>query len=64
MKIKIIQNCFIAGKAHIIGDLVEVGDQNARELIQMERAVPHRAEAKAPVSAPAQEQKREDRKRG
>lgn len=48
MKIKIIQNCFIAGKPHRIGDVLEVGDQNGRQLIQMERAVPHREDAKAP----------------
>ena len=48
MKIKIIENCFIAGKPHRIGDVLEVGDQSGRQLIQMERAVPHREEAKAP----------------
>lgn len=46
MKIKIIENCFISGKPHRIGDVLEVGDQNARQLIQMERAVPHKDEPK------------------
>jgi hypothetical protein len=52
MKIKIISNCFIAGKPHRIGDIVEVGDLAARDLINMERAVPHREEAKAPEPKP------------
>jgi len=46
MKIKIIENCFISGKPHRIGDVLEVGDLNARQLIQMERAVPHKDEPK------------------
>ena len=47
MKIRIISNCYIAGKPHVIGDIVEVGDLSGRDLINMERAVPHREEAKA-----------------
>lgn len=52
MKIKIIENCFISGKPYRIGDVLEVGDQNARQLIQMERAVPHKEEPKAPEAKP------------
>lgn len=52
MKIKIISNCYIAGKPHLIGDIVEVGDLAGRDLINMERAVPHREEAKAPEAQP------------
>ena len=52
MKIKIIANCYIAGKPHTIGDVVEVGDLAGRDLINMERAVPHREEAKAPEPKP------------
>lgn len=48
MKIKIISNCYIAGKPHLVGEVVELGDLAARDLINMERAVPHREEAKAP----------------
>jgi hypothetical protein len=40
MKIKIIENCFISGKPHRKGDILEVGDLAARDLINMERAVP------------------------
>lgn len=52
MKIKIISNCYIAGKPHLVGEVVELGDLAARDLINMERAVPHREEAKAPEAKP------------
>jgi len=53
MKIKIIENCFISGKAHRKGDILEVGDMSARDLINMERAVPVvREEAKIAEAKP------------
>ena len=52
MKIKIISDCYIAGKNHRIGEIVELGDLAARDLINMERAVPYREEAKAPEAKP------------
>jgi len=53
MKIKIISNCYIAGKPHLVGEIVEVGDLSGRDLINMERAVPVvREEAKAPEPKP------------
>lgn len=53
MKIKIISNCYIAGKPHLIGDIVELGDLASRDLINMERAVPVvREEAKIQEAKP------------
>ena len=53
MKIKIISNCYIAGKPHLVGEVVELGDLAARDLINMERAVPVvREEAKIQEAKP------------
>lgn len=52
MKIKVISPCYISGKHHQVGDILEVGDLSGRDLINMERAVPVREEAKAPEPKP------------
>jgi hypothetical protein len=51
MKIKVIQPCVIEKKQRKIDDVVDVPDKMARDLISMERAVPHRDAQ--PVTAPA-----------
>lgn len=52
MKIKIIADCYISGNLARVGDVVEIGENVGRQLIGMERAVPHKDEPKAPAQEP------------
>ena len=53
MKIKIVQACYISGKPVRVGDVLSVTDMQARQLIEIERAVPVREEARAQEQKPA-----------
>ena len=61
MKIKVIQPCIIDKKQRKVDEVIDVQDKTARELISMERAVPHRddqpAAAPASVQVPVQQPK-------
>jgi hypothetical protein len=51
MKIRVIQPCVVDKKQRKVDEVIDVQDKTARELISMERAVPHRDAQ--PVAAPA-----------
>jgi hypothetical protein len=55
MKVKIIRNTVADGKAVNVGDVVELPEREAKELIVMKRAVEFKEEAKAPKPEPAPE---------
>lgn len=61
MKIKVIQPCVIEKKQRKVDEVLDVQDKIARELISMDRVVPHRdtppAAAPAPIQAAVQQTK-------
>ena len=52
MKIKVITACMIERKHRKVGEILEVKDSLARELISMEAVVPYRDLPPAPAPAP------------
>ena len=41
MKYQVIRACIISGKRSNVGDVVELGDQQAKELMAIGRVTPH-----------------------
>lgn len=51
MKIRITTQCIVNRKEEPVGSIVDVTPMVARQLIELERAVPHREEETKPAQA-------------
>ncbi len=56
MKLRITTQCLVKGKVLNVGEIIEVSPLQARQLVELERAVPH-VEAEGKPAAPKTEVK-------